>query len=141
MPPSRPSEGLQALNPQNPGRATGLAANVDLPLVEWMVRALSGRRTAVDHLARLIASLHATDEGRELLPPGPRCDLGCDLGSENVEPNVSVYDLSHVREGLKDFQRQQSTTPSNVSTSTKTQSLVSWLPTRSGSARRWLPKG
>lgn len=46
----------------------GQPGAIDLPLVEWMVRALARTPERVDHLARLIASLRATDEGRELLP-------------------------------------------------------------------------
>lgn len=43
---------------------------VDLPLVEGMVRALARTPERIDHLARLITSLQATDEGRLLLPDG-----------------------------------------------------------------------
>jgi hypothetical protein len=43
---------------------------LDLPLVEWLVRAVSRSPERIDHLARLIASLRSTDEGRELLPEG-----------------------------------------------------------------------
>jgi hypothetical protein len=50
------------------GSGDGQASAIDLPLVEWMVRALARTPERVDHLARLIASLRATDEGRELLP-------------------------------------------------------------------------
>ena len=42
----------------------------DLPLVEWLVRAVSRSPERIDHLARLIASLRSTEEGRELLPEG-----------------------------------------------------------------------
>jgi hypothetical protein len=42
----------------------------DLPLVEWLVRAVSRSPERIDHLARLIASLRATEEGRDLLPDG-----------------------------------------------------------------------
>lgn len=42
----------------------------ELPLVEWLVRAVSRSPERIDHLARLIASLRATEEGRELLPDG-----------------------------------------------------------------------
>ncbi len=43
---------------------------LDLPLVEWLVRATSRSPERIDHLARLITSLRATQEGRELLPEG-----------------------------------------------------------------------
>lgn len=52
-----------------PGLEDGHPGEVDLPLVEWIVRALARAPERVEHLARLIASLRATDEGRELLPP------------------------------------------------------------------------
>lgn len=42
----------------------------DLPLVEWLVRAVARSPERIDQLARLIASLRATEEGRELLPEG-----------------------------------------------------------------------
>lgn len=61
--------GLVGDTPAQPGPSDGHRGDVDLPLVEWMVRALSRAPDRIDHLARLIASLRATDEGRELLPP------------------------------------------------------------------------
>jgi hypothetical protein len=45
-------------------------AAVELPLLEWMVRALARSPERIDHLGRLIVSLKATDEGRMLLPDG-----------------------------------------------------------------------
>jgi hypothetical protein len=45
-------------------------AAVELPLLEWMVRALARSPERIDHLGRLITSLQATDEGRMLLPEG-----------------------------------------------------------------------
>ena len=51
------------------GQDDGHGSAVDLPLVEWMVRALARTPDRMAHLARLIASLRATEEGRELLPP------------------------------------------------------------------------
>ena len=54
--------------PGQPGLADGHGGELDLPLVEWMVRALARAPDRIDHLARLVASLRATDEGRELLP-------------------------------------------------------------------------
>lgn len=50
------------------GPDDGHGGELDLPLVEWMVKALARSPDRVDHLARLVASLRATDEGRELLP-------------------------------------------------------------------------
>ena len=61
--------GLVGDAPAQPGAGDGHPGDVDLPLVEWMVRALARAPDRIDHLARLIASLRATDEGRELLPP------------------------------------------------------------------------
>jgi len=53
------------------GRGDGaVAGTLDLPLVEWLVRAVSRSPERIDHLARLITSLRATSEGRELLPVG-----------------------------------------------------------------------
>lgn len=46
----------------------GRASAVDVPLVEWMVRALARTPDRIAHLSRLVESLRATDEGRELLP-------------------------------------------------------------------------
>ena len=43
---------------------------LDLPLVEWMVRALARAPERIEHLGRLISSLRATDEGELLLPEG-----------------------------------------------------------------------
>lgn len=42
---------------------------LDVPLVEWMVRALARTPDRITHLSRLVESLRATVEGRELLPP------------------------------------------------------------------------
>lgn len=44
------------------------ALALDVPLVEWMVRALARTPDRIAHLSRLVESLRATDEGRELLP-------------------------------------------------------------------------
>ena len=62
--------GLAGDAPSQPGLRDGHLGEADLPLVEWIVRALARAPERVDHLARLVASLRATDEGRELLPPG-----------------------------------------------------------------------
>jgi hypothetical protein len=47
----------------------GRVLALDVPLVEWMVRALARTPDRIEHLSRLVESLRATDEGRELLPP------------------------------------------------------------------------
>ena len=47
----------------------GQGGDIDLPLVEWMIRAISRSPDRVDHLARLIESLRATPGGLALLPP------------------------------------------------------------------------
>jgi hypothetical protein len=46
------------------------AARSDLPVLESMVRALARDPERLDHIARLLESLSASDEGRALIPDG-----------------------------------------------------------------------
>jgi hypothetical protein len=60
--------GLTAERPAGGSSDDGVGGFVDLPLVEWMVKALARTPDRLAHLDRLITSLQATAEGRELLP-------------------------------------------------------------------------
>jgi hypothetical protein len=48
----------------------GWAAFGDRPVLESMIRALARDPGRIDHVARLVASLKASEEGRELIPEG-----------------------------------------------------------------------
>jgi hypothetical protein len=48
----------------------GWAAASGLPVLESMVRALARDPERLDHIARLLESLSASDEGRALIPDG-----------------------------------------------------------------------
>jgi hypothetical protein len=64
---SDPEGVLEALHSQATQRAHSSVGG--LPLLEVMLRALDRNPEKLDNVARFIADLRATPEGRELLPP------------------------------------------------------------------------
>ena len=86
----------------------GWDARGGLPVLESMVRALARDPERLDHIARLLESLSASDEGRALIPDGLTAvwEPIWEARTEVAVVKRAPLDLSGVYEGLKDFQKE-----------------------------------